>query len=57
MRIVAFITDASTIRDVLVHRGNPAGRANVRSWQKRTSGPGPHADVGSTEKPPLATER
>jgi hypothetical protein len=32
MRFITFITDASTVRDILAHLGNPAGRANVRTW-------------------------
>jgi hypothetical protein len=32
MRFIAFITDASTVRDILAHLGNPVGRANVRPW-------------------------
>jgi len=41
MRIITFITDVSTVRDILAHLGNPVGRVNVRSWQKRMSGSGP----------------
>jgi hypothetical protein len=28
-RIIAFMTDTSTVRDILAHLGNPADRANV----------------------------
>jgi hypothetical protein len=36
MRIVAFITAGSTVRDILVHLGEVRGRGHVIHWETKT---------------------
>jgi hypothetical protein len=31
--IIAFFTDASTVRDILAHLAKPAGRETARVWR------------------------
>jgi hypothetical protein len=56
MRIIAFISNPSTGRDIRAHLRNLVGRANARFCQKRMSGHGGNRTLPLKATPQPATE-